>query len=194
MKKLNLGPQTLLYPMPACLIGANVDDKSNFMTAAWCGIANSNPPMLSVALQHHRHTLKGIRQNNTFSVNVPSEDLVKETDYCGIVSGSKDDKTATCKFTVFYGKLETAPLIEECPVNLECKVMHILNLGSHALVIGLIEETHVSAECMTDGEPDARKVKPIIYGRAAEKYYFKLGEELAPAFSIGKDRKKRDER
>jgi len=192
MKKLNLGPQTLLYPMPACLIGANVDGRSNFMTAAWCGIANSNPPMLSVALQHHRHTLKGIRQNNAFSVNVPSEDLVKETDYCGIVSGSKDDKTATCKFTVFYGKLETAPLIEQCPVNLECKVMHVLNLGSHALIIGLIEETHVSAHCMTDGEPDGRKVKPIIYGRAADKSYFKLGEVLAPAFSIGKELKKKE--
>lgn len=192
MKKLNLGPQTLLYPMPACLIGADVDGKSNFMTAAWCGIANSNPPMLSVAIQHHRHTYKGIKQNGTFSVNVPSEEQVKETDYCGIVSGSKTDKVSDCNFTVFYGKLNSAPLIEECPVNLECKVMHILNLGSHALIVGLIEESHVSPECITDGQPDGRKVKPVIYGTGAEKYYFKLGERLAPAFSIGKELKKKD--
>ena len=189
MKKINMGPETLLFPMPACLIGANVDGKSNFMTAAWCGIANSNPPMLTVGIQHHRYTYKGIQQNGNFSVNVPSEDLVKETDYCGIVSGSHDDKTETCKFTVFYGKLKTAPLIEQCPINLECKVMHVLNLGSHALIVGLIEETHVSAECVVDGEPDAAKVKPIIYGRGAPKTYFKLGEVLAPAFKIGKELK-----
>ncbi|MGA7877591.1 MAG: flavin reductase family protein [Desulfoferrobacter sp.] len=192
MKKLNMGPETLLFPMPACLIGANVEGKSNFMTAAWCGIANSNPPMLTVGIQHHRYTYKGIQQNGNFSVNVPSEDLVKETDYCGIVSGSNDDKTDTCKFTVFYGKLKTAPLIEECPINLECKVMHVLNLGSHALVVGLIEETHVSAECMVEGEPDASRVKPIIYGRGAQKTYFKLGEPLAPAFKIGKELKKKE--
>ncbi|MCK8600436.1 flavin reductase family protein [Desulfoferrobacter suflitae] len=192
MKKITMGPKTLLFPMPACLIGARVDGKSNFMTAAWCGIANSNPPMLTVGIQHHRHTYKGIRQNDTFSVNIPSENLVKETDYCGIVSGAQDDKTETCRFTVFYGKLKTAPLIVECPVNLECQMLHMLNLGSHALLVGLIEETHVSVECMQDGEPDARKVRPIIYGGGAQKTYFSLGEPLAPAFKIGKALKNRE--
>ena len=191
MKKLTLGPQTLLYPMPACLIGAMVEGKPNFMTAAWCGIANSNPPMLTVGIQHHRYTYKGIKFHHTFSVNVPSEELVAETDYCGIVSGNSEDKAGTCNFTIFHGQLKTAPLIAECPVNLECRVMHTLNLGSHALVVGLIEETHVSADCITDGEPDAHKIKPLIYGRSKEKCYFKLGEELAPAFSIGKKLKQK---
>lgn len=191
MKKITLGPQTLIYPMPACLIGADVDGKANFMTAAWCGIANSNPPMLTVGIQHHRYTYRGIKQHMVFSVNVPTESLVDETDYCGIVSGSSDDKAATCKFTVFYGHLKNAPLIEQCPVNLECRVVHILNLGSHALLVGAIEETHASPDCLTDGAPDARKIKPVIYGSGAEKCYFGLGEMLAPAFSTGKQLKKK---
>ena len=190
MKKVTLGPQTLLYPMPAFLIGATVDGQANFMTAAWCGIANSNPPMVSVALQHHRHTYKGVKEHGSFSVNVPSADQVKETDFCGIVSGSKEDKTAVCKFDVFYGALKDVPLIAQCPVNLECKVMHVLNLGSHALVVGQVEETHVSEQCLTDGQPDVRKINPFIFSVGVEKSYQALGETLAPAFSIGKELKK----
>ncbi len=190
MKKITLGAQTLIYPMPAFLIGADVAGKPNFMTAAWSGIACSTPPMVTVALQHHRHTLKGIKENGTFSINVPSQDQVKEIDYCGIVSGTKQDKAADCNFTVFYGQLKTAPLIEQCPLNLECKVVHILNLGSHALIVGQIEETHVSEDCMTDGLPDADKLKPIIYSPGVEKRYYGLGAPLAKAFSAGQDLKK----
>src|SRR5512138_650254 len=101
MKKVTLGPQTLLYPMPAFLIGADVDGKPNFMTAAWSGIANSTPPMLTVALQHHRHTLRGIRENGIFSVNVPSVAQARETDFCGIFSGVREDKVQACGFSVF---------------------------------------------------------------------------------------------
>jgi flavin reductase (DIM6/NTAB) family NADH-FMN oxidoreductase RutF len=111
MSKIKLGAQVLAYPMPAFLVGANVDGKPNLTTVAWGGIANGEPPMVAIALRHPRHTNKGIRQNRTFSVNIPSADLVKETDYCGIISGSKVNKLDACKFTVFYGKLGTAPLI-----------------------------------------------------------------------------------
>lgn len=190
MKKVTLGPQTLLYPMPAFLIGANVDGKANFMTAAWSGIANSNPPMVTVALQHHRYTYKGIKQTGTFSINVPSQNQVRQVDYCGMVSGTKKDKAVDCGFTVFYGKLQTAPLIEQCPLNLECKVMHILNLGSHALVVGQIEEVHASEGCLQEGLPDADKVRPLVYSPGAEKCYYGLGEALAQAFSVGKALKK----
>lgn len=190
MKKITLGAQTLLYPMPAFLIGANVDGKANFMTAAWSGIANSNPPMVTVALQHHRYTYKGIKQTGAFSINVASEDQVEQVDYCGIVSGAKTDKAADCGFTVFYAKLETAPLIEQCPLNLECKVVHILDLGSHALVVGRIEEVHASEACTTGGLPDFSKVKPVIYSSGAEKGYHGIGGPLGRAFSVGKALKK----
>ena len=192
MGKIKMGPQPLVYPMPALLIGANVNDKPNFMTAAWCGIANTDPPMVSVAVRHERHTNKGIRQNMTFSVNVASTDLVRETDYCGIISGSKVDKVAVCRFSVFYGKLSSAPLIEQCPINLECRVMHILDLGTNALVVGKIEETHVSENCLTDGKPDVSKIKPLIYARDHKYYqYYAFGEIIAQAFSVGKALKAR---
>ncbi len=96
MGKVLMGPQTWIYPMPALLIGVNVDDKPSFMAVAWSGIANGEPPMISVALRHQRYTLRGIRQNLAFSVNVPSADLVRETDYCGLASGSKVDKVKVC--------------------------------------------------------------------------------------------------
>jgi len=186
MGKILMGPQTLIYPMPALLVGANVDGKPNFMTVAWGGIANSEPPMISVAIRHHRYTLKGIRQNMTFSVNVPSTDMVRETDYCGTISGYKVDKVEVCKFKVFYGELNNAPLIEQCPVNLECKVVHILDLGSHSLVIGRIEQAHVSESCLTDGTPDVSKIKPFAYITTPAAQYQVFGNTIGRAFAVGK--------
>ena len=187
MQKTAIGPQTLMYPMPILLIGANVDNKPNIMAIAWCGIANADPPMISLAIRKNRYTLKGINQNMTVSVNIPSHDLVKEIDYCGMVSGSKVDKVDVCKFKVFYGKLDNAPLIEQCPINLECKVVHILDLGTHSFVISQIEETHVSDSCMTNGQPDVDKINPIAYIGGSAKQYQAMGEVLAKAFSIGKE-------
>ena len=184
MGKITMGSQTWVYPTPVFLVGSNVNDKPNFMTVAWSGIANSQPPMISIALLHKRYTLIGIRQNLTFSVNIPSTDLIKETDYCGTVSGSKTNKVDVCQFDVFYGKLNNAPLIKQCPVNLECKVVHTLDLGSHTLVIGSIEETHVSESCLTDGKPDILKIKPFIYEDPARRYSA-CGQVVAKAFSIG---------
>ncbi len=193
MSKILMGPQTLIYPMPTILVGANVDDKPNFMTVAWCGIANGEPPMISVAIRHQRYTLRGIRQNLTFSVNVPSTDLVRETDYCGLTSGSKVNKVEACRFKVFYGKLSSAPLIEQCPVNLECKVVHILDLGSHSLIVGRVEETHVSESCLTNGKPDVNKIRPFIFTTEPASQYQAFGEVIAKAFSIG-HKKMRDEK
>jgi flavin reductase (DIM6/NTAB) family NADH-FMN oxidoreductase RutF len=189
MSKVALGPIQLIYPTPALLIGANVAGKPNFMTAAWCGVVNSQPPMVSVSLQHHRHTLVGIKENDTFSVNVPSVDMVKETDYCGIVSGAKADKVADCKFNVYYGKLKTAPMIDQCPVNLECKVVQMLNLGSHTMVIGQVEEAHVSESCLTNGKPDVEKIKPMLWVMGAGGEYRELGKPVGVGFSTGKQLK-----
>ena len=186
MEKITVGPMTLLYPKPALLIGADVEGKPNFMAVAWGGIANQSPPMLSVAIRRKRFTYKGIEENQTFSVNIPSESQVTETDYCGLVSGAKNDKAAVCGFTVFYGKLKTAPLIEQCPVNLECSLVKVVDLKTHALCIGEIEEVHVSDDCLTDGKPDVEKVRPLIYSSGAELAYYGLGARLATGFDIGK--------
>ena len=189
MNKILIGPQLLIYPMPVTLVGANVDDKPNFMAVAWCGIANDEPPMVTVAIRPERYTHHCINQNSTFSVNVPSTAMVKETDYCGIESGSKANKVEVCNFNVFYGKLGNAPLIEECPINLECEVMHILNLGTHSLFIGRIEETHISESCLTNGKPDVNKFNAFVYTSDLDSHYQALGEVVPRAFSIGKELK-----
>jgi flavin reductase (DIM6/NTAB) family NADH-FMN oxidoreductase RutF len=182
MTKKMFGPQPMLWPHPTVLVGANVDGKPDFAAVAWAGVAASNPVSVTIALQPHRYSLKGIYQNRTFSVNVPSADQVKEADYCGLVSGADADKVKDCKFKVFYGVLKTAPLIEQCPINLECEVSHILNLGSHHLVVGKVAETYFSEDCLTDGKPDIAKVKPFAFGPG--KYYV-IGEAFADAFKVG---------
>jgi flavin reductase (DIM6/NTAB) family NADH-FMN oxidoreductase RutF len=189
MSKIKLGKQPILYPMPALLIGSTVDDKPNVMTAAWSSIANMDPPMACIAIQHVRYTFKGIKQNNTFSINIPSTDIVVETDFCGITPGSKTDKIKACKFDVFYGVLKTAPMIEQCPMNLECKVVQIVNLGSHNLIIGSIEEIYINEECITNNKPDVMKINPFSFSMGDKFSYHEIGKSIANAFSVGKQLK-----
>jgi flavin reductase (DIM6/NTAB) family NADH-FMN oxidoreductase RutF len=184
MSKKKLGPQPMIWPHPTVLVGANVDGKPDFAAVAWAGVAAGSPPSVAIGLQPHRYSLKGIYQNRTFSVNIPSADLVKETDYCGLVSGADTDKVKDCKFKVFYGNLNTAPLIEQCPINLECEVSHLLNLGSHILVIGKVIETYFSEDCLTDDKPDIKKVKPFAFGPGG---YLAIGEVIAEAFKVGRE-------
>jgi flavin reductase (DIM6/NTAB) family NADH-FMN oxidoreductase RutF len=175
------GPLPILAAYPVVMVGSVVDGKPDFATVAWTGVSASNPPTISVALQHHRHSLKGIRQHLTFSVNIPSVDLVRETDHCGLVSGAKSDKVQDCGFKVFYGKLANAPLIEQCPVSHACEVVHMLNLGSHEMVLGRIVETHVSDDCLTGGRVDVSKVRPFFFAGA----YRCLGESVGEPFKAG---------
>lgn len=184
-----MGPKTWLYPTPAVLVGADVDGKPNFMAAAWCGVANGTPPMISVAIRPKPYTNKGIRQNGAFSINIPSVDMVREADYCGIVSGTEADKVVICRFKVFYGRLEHAPLIEQCPINMECAVVHTLTLGSHELFIGQVIETHITEACLTDGKPDTAKIRPFLFTTGTSQYHA-FGEVIAKAFSVGRELEK----
>lgn len=182
MNKTKLGPSTFLYPKPTLLVGATVNGKPNFMTAAWSGIACHKPPAIAVAIRQERYTYNGIIEHNTFSINVPSVNLAKKVDFCGIYSGRDTDKTKL--FNVFYGKLENVPLIEECPLNLECKVIHTVEIGTHTLFIGEIMETHVNEDCLTNGKPDIKKIDPIIYATGTRKYH-RVGDEIGRAYKIG---------
>ena len=182
MKKA-IGAQTLLYPMPAVLVGAQVNGKPNFMTAAWCGIVASTPPAISVSVRPERYTFQGISNQGTFSVNIPSAGIAEKVDYCGIYSGHKVDKSQI--FIVEYGKLNTAPLIRECPANLECRVVHSLDLGSHVIFIGEIIETYIDADCLTDEKADPVKIDPLIYTTAVGQYR-RLGEIVGQAWRMGK--------
>jgi flavin reductase (DIM6/NTAB) family NADH-FMN oxidoreductase RutF len=183
MEKTRLGPEALLFPTPSVLVGTIVDDRANLMTAAWCGIASSKPPAISVAVRGERHTLKGILAHGEFSINVPSVDMVAEVDFCGIYSGRKEDKSTT--FELFTGDLKHAPLVAACPVNLECRLRHTLDLGAHILVVGEVVQTHINDSCLTDGKPDAMKIDPLVFSPGTG-HYQRLGEIVGQAFSIGK--------
>ena len=186
MTKIELDPKPgrlpLLGAYPVIMIGTQVDNVADFTTVAWTGVAASVPPSVTIALQHHRHSLKGVRHHMTFSVNIPGIDQVKETDYCGLASGARVDKTEDCGFDIFYGKLDSAPMIEQCPVNHACEVVQILNLGSHELIVGRIVESFASEDCLTKGRPDPAKIRPFMFtGRG----YYALGEYSGDAFRCG---------
>jgi flavin reductase (DIM6/NTAB) family NADH-FMN oxidoreductase RutF len=183
MQKQKLGPQPLLYPLPVVLVGAHVNGRANFQAVSWCGIVSFSPPILAIGLAPERYTLQGLRENGTFSVNVACTDMVADVDYCGIKSGRDVDKSQL--FQVFHGVLETAPLIGECPINLECKVLESRNVGSHVLVLGEIVETHVSSACMTDGRPDMEKIKPLLFSIGSMAYHG-AGCEIGKAYQLGK--------
>jgi flavin reductase (DIM6/NTAB) family NADH-FMN oxidoreductase RutF len=181
MEKITLGPMPYMSVMPTVLVGANVKGKPNYMTAAWTTVACMAPPMVCVAINKARYTAKGIEENKTFSLNIPSENQIVETDHCGLVSGAQEDKSGV--FRSFYGKLKTAPLAEECPVNIECTVFSSVECGSHHLYIGEVKEIHAARSCITDGKPDNEKVRPVVY---AQYTYFSVGKPVERAFSAGK--------
>jgi flavin reductase (DIM6/NTAB) family NADH-FMN oxidoreductase RutF len=193
-EKLELEPKPYMFPKPVVLIGANVDGKPNFMPVAFVGIVNMKPPMISVALGKPHHTNIGIRKNGTFSVNVPSEDMVKITDYCGLVSGKRIDKSLL--FESFYGTLETAPMIKECPFNMEVKVIQTIDLPIDEVFLGEIVAAYTEEQYLTNGHPDIKKIKPMVFSMhddhlGKSNNYWKVGEFIGRGWSIGKEFKEK---
>lgn len=186
MSKKKLKGKAFLYPLPTILVGANVKGKANFVTIAFCGMLQYKPPMLMISSAKAHYTNEGIKSNNTFSVNIPSIDMVQITDYIGTTSGRVVDKSTL--FDVFYGELETAPMITKAPVNHECKVERIIDFGMNEMIIGEIVRTYVNDDCMEKGKPDIRKINPIIF--SGSNHYLKVGDVIGEAYKIGREYKK----
>ena len=186
MNKIKMGPQQLLNPKPVILAGTFLDGKANFITVSWIGISSANPPTMSLAIRNIRYSLDGFKKNKTFSVNIPSAQMVKETDYCGSVSGLNADKVKECKFSLFNGLLDNAPMIDQFPINMECKVYKIIELGDHSLIIGEIIETYISDNCLSDGIPDIRKINPLCFCTLtpASMGYYNLGDYICGTESV----------
>lgn len=182
MKK-ELGIKNCLYPMPVTLIGAEVDGKPNFITIAHVGIMDFSHVGISMGKMHYTNT--GIKKNGTFSVNIPSVELVKKVDYCGLVSGRKFDKSAV--FETFYGKLGNAPMVKECPINMECRLEMTVDMPNHDVFVGEIIESYCD-ELLLTGEDmvDFGKAEPILFAMY-DKSYFKMGERFADAWNVGKE-------
>jgi flavin reductase (DIM6/NTAB) family NADH-FMN oxidoreductase RutF len=159
MDKVQIG-HNFFIPMPVVLLGTQVSGRANFMTVGWCSRANASPPMIMCGVGNHHYTHKGIMETKTFSVNIPSLDLLEKTDYCGIVSGEKIDKSNI--FSVFYGSLKNAPMIVECPVSLECKLVQNVSLPTNTLFIGEIVNAYADGRVIKDGKPDFLKIGPFF--------------------------------
>lgn len=188
MNKNKIPPKVYLFPMPVALIGANVNGKPNFETLAYVGIVESQPPLISISSYETHYTNIGIKENRTFSVNTPSEDLVEKIDYCGIVSGKEIDKSEV--FDIFYGDLKTAPMVSLSPLNLECEVIKTFKVKElvevekgHEIFIGKVVNAYADEDYLTEGIPDIAKFKTYTYSR---NNYWKVGEKLARAFEVGK--------
>ncbi|MHB9131026.1 MAG: flavin reductase family protein [Armatimonadota bacterium] len=184
MAKVRFGAKPWLCPMPVVLVGAMVEGAPNYCTVAYCGIVNHQPPMISIALATNHHTTAGIQATGVFSINIPSQDMVAVTDYCGIVSGNITDKSNL--FDTFSGSLDDCPLITACPINLECQVIRTLEPSdTETVFIGEILEVHVSEECVTDSQVDIEKVRPFVF--TWDSRYWALGPAIGKAWSIGKE-------
>jgi flavin reductase (DIM6/NTAB) family NADH-FMN oxidoreductase RutF len=183
MKKVVVAQGLFSPPMPVSLVGALVDGKPNFLTVAWLSRVNFDPPMVAVAINAGHHTVRGILENKTFSVCLPSPALVEKTDYCGIVSGVRADKTNV--FTVFYGDLQTAPMASECALCAECLLAQTIELPSNLLLIGNVAAVHADESVLTDGKFDPQRVEPLLLTMPDNRYR-SLGEVVGKAWSAGK--------
>jgi flavin reductase (DIM6/NTAB) family NADH-FMN oxidoreductase RutF len=183
MEKMQIG-QNFFMPMPVILVGTQVNGKANFMTVGWCSRANAAPPMIVCGIGNHHYTPKGIAETKTFSVNIPSSDLLEKTDYCGLVSGEKTDKSHV--FDVFYGSLKTAPMIEECPVTLECRLFQTVPLSTNTLFIGEIAGVYADGRVMKEGKPDFPEIDPLFLTMPDNRYWT-LGKYAGNAWSAGKN-------
>lgn len=186
--KKSLGARTLVFPAPAWVIGSyDPQKKPNVMTAAWGGICCSRPPCVGVALRQATYTHGNLIAKRAFTVNVPSEKFLKETDYFGMVSGRNTDKFAATGLTPLGSDLVDAPYVAEFPLVLECQVRHVNELGLHTLFVGEIMDVKADESVLgEDGLPMVDKVRPLVYGPEVRTYHG-LGPILGRAFAAGRD-------
>ncbi|HWR07071.1 flavin reductase family protein, partial [Sporomusa sp.] len=162
------------------LVTVKTEDKNpNIITIAWTGVFSHSPSILYIAVHPARYSNAMIKESGEYVINIPSADLAKITDYCGIVSGKNVNKFAETGLTPILASVVKAPLIKECAVNIECKVKDILNYGSHDIFVGEIVAVHYNEEVIKeDGTPDVDRIRPYGYSFGE---YRAMGEKLGVA-------------
>jgi flavin reductase (DIM6/NTAB) family NADH-FMN oxidoreductase RutF len=186
MKK-SLGAKTLLFPTPVLMVGTyDASGKPNLMNAAWGGICCSQPPCVAVSLRKATHSHAAIMARKAFTVGIASEARMVEADFVGIASGRDVDKFAAAGLTVEKSELVDAPGAAEFPVVLECRLLHVVEIGLHTQFIGEIVDVKADTDVLgDDGLPDIMKIRPLIYD-TSHKGYHGVGPILGQAFSVGK--------
>jgi flavin reductase (DIM6/NTAB) family NADH-FMN oxidoreductase RutF len=187
--KKSLGAKTLLFPTPVLMVGTNDHEgKPNLMNAAWGGICCSQPPCVAVSLRKATYSYAGIVERKAFTVGVASEARMVEADYVGITSGRDIDKFATAGLTPVRSDLVDAPYAAEFPVVLECRLLHLVEIGLHTQFIGEIIDVKADHAVLgDDGLPDILKIKPLIFD-TSHKGYHGVGPLLGMAFTVGKSK------
>ena len=184
MKKSAIKKDLWPFVESVIIVGTeSADKKPNFFTCSWHSRVNQKPPRWGITVDRRRHSLSGIRQNMTFSINYPGKELVKETDYCGIYSGREVDKSRL--FTIFKGTLPGAPMIEECIVNMELQVKNIMELESDCLIIGEIINTYADDRYVADKRLDFEKVDSLFL-TYPDFHYHTVHEYIGKAWKIGR--------
>jgi flavin reductase (DIM6/NTAB) family NADH-FMN oxidoreductase RutF len=187
MTKKSLGPKTLLYPAPVVVVGSyNTDGKPNVMTASWAGICCSDPPCIAVSLRKATLSHGNILRRKAFTISIPSEEYVQHVDYFGLVSGRTVDKFAATKLSPVKSKVVDAPYVREFPLVLECKLVHVFELGLHTQFVGEVQD--VKAEDLIlghDGAIDIKRLNPLVFTPDTQDYYG-IGKFVAKVFSAGK--------
>ena len=186
MNKQQLGPCITFFPQPATLITArDPQGLQAVMAASWVALASKTPPTIAVALHHQRETYRVLRAGETFVVNAVPVSLAVAADYCGIVSGRDEDKAARAGLTFVPGTKVSSPLIDECPLNLECRFQFDMPLGDYRLVLGEVLEVHAATAALDEqGRLDARRLDPLVFLGGIREYW-SLGEKVGDAYRIG---------
>jgi len=180
--KVTLNPNVYDLPMPVTLLGTAINNKPNFMALGWLTRVNASPPMIGIGVGRTHLSYQSIIENKSFSINYPDVSMMKVTDYCGLYSGKNKDKSNL--FNVFYGENETAPLIENCALNLECKVLQEIDLPANTFFIAEIINAYTEEKYLTDGKPDIKKINPMLL-TMPDRYYWTVGEKVGSAWKDG---------
>ena len=179
MAKKSVKPTSALLVTPVILVTCQDEGaRPNIITLAWVGVASSDPPMISIAIRPERHSHGIIKRTGEFVANLPTASILKEMDFCGVASGSKVDKFSSTKLTAAPAEKSKAPLILECPINLECRVKQVIPLGSHDLFLGEVIAAHIDTEIRDEkGRLDVQKGKFFAFCPGAMEYWG-LGERI----------------
>lgn len=186
MAKINFKPGNMIYPLPAVMVSCgDIDGESNILTVAWTGTICTNPPMAYISVRPERHSYQMIKESGEFVINLTTENLIRATDYCGVKSGRDVDKWQECHLTKEKADTVKCPLIEESPVNIECKVKEIKELGSHHMFIADVTSVHVDEKYMDEKNSFHLNDSGLIaYSHGT---YFSLGRKLGTfGYSIRK--------
>ena len=189
MGKRQFKPGNMLYPVPAVMVSvADKEGNANIITVAWAGTVCTNPPMLTISVRPERYSYHMIRETGEFVVNLTTEELALATDYCGVRSGRDTDKWADMGLTKEKASEVSVPLIRECPVNLECRVVRVDELGSHHMFLAQVVAVDVDEAYMDEKDTfHLSMAKPLAYSHGR---YYGMGEELGSfGYSVRKQEK-----